>query len=233
MLCGNCNHETLEGAAFCTHCGTAMSRICSSCGKDNPPTGRFCQFCGMNLTEPAARPSPPPDPQPGRPVGDQYRVQDPYQSRSAPASQSVAATGVLYGGFWVRFVGELIDTAILLIPTLLLYLIVPFVGDAILNAAYFIAFWAVWGATPGKRLLGLRIERPDGAPMGPGRCVARYFASFLSLLLLGIGYIMIGLREDKRGLHDLICDTVVVQREPVSLSEMVNEFWSRVRGVAR
>jgi uncharacterized RDD family membrane protein YckC len=44
---------------------------------------------------------------------------------------------------------------------------------------------------------------------------------------------MAGLREDKRGLHDLICDTVVVQREPASVSQMVNDFWSSVRGVAR
>ncbi|MDA1347455.1 MAG: RDD family protein [Chloroflexi bacterium] len=48
--------------------------------------------------------------------------------------------------------------------------------------------------------------------MGFGRAVARYFASLLSAALLLIGFIMIGLRRDKRGLHDLICDTVVLRR---------------------
>ena len=28
MLCRNCNRETLEGAAFCTHCGTAVRYSC-------------------------------------------------------------------------------------------------------------------------------------------------------------------------------------------------------------
>ncbi len=34
----------------------------------------------------------------------------------------------------------------------------------------------------------------------------------LSALILLIGYIMIGVRRDKRGLHDLMADTVVVKR---------------------
>ncbi len=127
-----------------------------------------------------------------------------------------------YGGFWVRFVGELIDTGILLIPGIPISLVTLLTGDwfmdiylnTLIGAIYFISFWSLWGATPGKRLLGLHIERPDRSRMGPGRAVARYFASWLSLLLLGAGYIMVGLREDKRGLHDLICDTVVIHRKP-------------------
>ena len=240
MLCRNCNRETLEGAAFCTHCGTAVRYSCPSCQTDNPPEGRYCYSCGTSLLvdyaqEPDAHTRPPEAywVEEAYRIEGTFQVEEPNMGGAGDSTQNGQMEAVQPGGFWIRFVGELIDIAILLIPSSLLYLIVPFVGDFLLNAAYFIGFWVLWGATPGKRLLGLSIERPDGSRMGPGRCVARYFASLLSLVLLGVGYIMVGLREDKRGLHDLICDTVVVHRGPASLSEMANDFWSSVRGTAR
>lgn len=70
----------------------------------------------------------------------------------------------------------------------------------------------VWSTTVGKRLLGVYVVRTDGSKVGPGRALARWFAYIPSWLLLGTGFIMIGVSEDKRGLHDHICDTVVVRR---------------------
>lgn len=201
MLCRNCNRETLQGAAFCTHCGTAVRYSCPSCQTDNPPEGRYCYSCGTSLlVDYAQEPDVPTSPPEAYCVDEAYRIERPFQvegpnrSGARDSTQNGQMQAVQPGGFWIRFVGELIDIAILLIPSSLLFLIVPFVGDFLLNAAYYIGFWVLWGAMPGKRLLGLSIERPDGSRMGPGRCVARYSAS-----LLGVGYIMNGLREDKRG----------------------------------
>ena len=60
----------------------------------------------------------------------------------------------------------------------------------------------------------LRVVRRDGSRVGFGRALARYFASGLSVLPMGFGgYLLIVFREDKRALHDLICDTVVIIRE--------------------
>lgn len=123
-------------------------------------------------------------------------------------------------GFQIRFIAYLIDAVLLGIATSFLHLIagepteVSFEGmlDLILNLLYFTVAISVWSATIGKHLLGLCVLRPDGSRVGPGRALARYFAHLLSALLLFVGFIMIGLRQDKRGLHDLICDTVVVRR---------------------
>ena len=237
MLCRNCNNETLEGAAFCTQCGSPVLLDCQSCQAGNPRGSAYCYACGSGLlataeqrAEPAARP---PE---AYWIEEAYRGEEPFQaeepSRPGPAASS-SATHVERSGFWNRFVGLLIDVGILIFPLMLVSMVLPDEGAFFLSLAYFAGFWAVWGATPGKRLLGMSIERPDGSRIGPGRAVARYFAAMLSMLLLGVGFIMAGLREDKRALHDLICDTVVVQREPASLSQMVNEFWSGVKGIAR
>ena len=80
------------------------------------------------------------------------------------------------------------------------------------GALYDIIGWTVWSTTIGKRIFGLYVLRPDGSKLGLGRAFARWLAVGLSALLLGIGFLMIAFRRDKRGLHDLICDTMVVKR---------------------
>ena len=82
----------------------------------------------------------------------------------------------------------------------------------VINVVYFGTLVAISQATLGKRVFGLYIVRPDGSRVGFGLAVARYFATLLSAAIMLIGFIMIGLRRDKRGLHDLICDTVVLRR---------------------
>jgi uncharacterized RDD family membrane protein YckC len=57
--------------------------------------------------------------------------------------------------------------------------------------------------------LQIRVVSMDGGPLSFGQAVGRYFATFLSALILGIGFIMAGVRSDKRALHDLLAGTRV------------------------
>ena len=82
----------------------------------------------------------------------------------------------------------------------------------LLGVLYVTVGVAVWSTTGGKRVLGLYVLRPDGSKVGVGRAFARYFAHTLSAMVLFTGHLLIAIRKDKRGLHDLICDTVVVKR---------------------
>lgn len=84
----------------------------------------------------------------------------------------------------------------------------------ILDTLYFTGTIAIWATTGGKKSLGLYVIRSDGSKIGFGRALARHFAYYVSLFTLGFGFIMIAIRRDKRGLHDLICDTVVIRRIP-------------------
>jgi uncharacterized RDD family membrane protein YckC len=78
-------------------------------------------------------------------------------------------------------------------------------------ALWFIGFEASpWQATPGKRLLGLRVERLDGGRPGLGRAALRFIAAAPSWLLLHFGHAMAAWRADGRGLHDLVAGTRVV-----------------------
>jgi uncharacterized RDD family membrane protein YckC len=76
----------------------------------------------------------------------------------------------------------------------------------------------VWGQTIGKWATGLRIERTSGQGIGIGRAILRHFIGYpLSMLTLGIGFLIAAVNSRGRTLHDLVADTVVVRDEIVVL----------------
>jgi len=80
-----------------------------------------------------------------------------------------------------------------------------------LGAVYYVYHWGVKGATPGKRLLGLKVVAEDGSePIGLSRAAVRVLGYLLSGLTLGIGFLMIAFGGS---LHDRLAGTRVVRRE--------------------
>ena len=70
------------------------------------------------------------------------------------------------------------------------------------------------GQTIGKWATGLRIERKNGEPVSFGRALVRHFVGYpLSLLTLGIGFLLAALNTQGRTLHDVIAGTVVVRED--------------------
>jgi uncharacterized RDD family membrane protein YckC len=83
--------------------------------------------------------------------------------------------------------------------------------SALFGLAYYIYFWGIKGATPGKEFLDLRVEGEGGAfPIGMPRAALRVFGYLLSGTVLGLGFLMIAFRG--HGLHDRIAGTRVVRR---------------------
>ena len=69
------------------------------------------------------------------------------------------------------------------------------------------------GRSLGKWTTGLRIERVGGGLPGFGRIILRHFIGYpLSLLPLGLGFLLATVTPSGRALHDLICGTVVVRK---------------------
>lgn len=80
----------------------------------------------------------------------------------------------------------------------------------LLAAAWFIATEAsAWQASPGKRLLGLRVTDLAGQRCGPGRIALRFVAGIPSWLLLNLGHAMAAWTPGKRALHDYVAGTRV------------------------
>ncbi len=71
-----------------------------------------------------------------------------------------------------------------------------------------------WQATIGKRVCRLRVTGLDGGRISLPRAIGRYFAKFLSALILCIGFLMVGWTRRKQGLHDILAETLVVRLQP-------------------
>lgn len=140
-----------------------------------------------------------------------------------------------YAGFWIRFGARVVDGLILYAVSMVMTLPVIFlmgnmqqVGnepDPLLAVtgcllpilqlgvavAYEAWFLGRFGATPGKMLCKLRVVLSDGTPISYGRGAGRHFATYLSGMILLIGYLMAAWDDEKRALHDHICNTRVVR----------------------
>ena len=64
-------------------------------------------------------------------------------------------------------------------------------------------------ATLGKMVFGMKVTDLYGNRISFARATGRHFAKILSLVILCIGFIMVGLTERKQGLHDMIAGTLV------------------------
>lgn len=84
--------------------------------------------------------------------------------------------------------------------------------QSLLSMTYYVCMNGKLGASVGKLIIGARIVNLDGSPIGFGRAFLRYCYEVLSYIPVGIGYLMIGFREDRRGLHDLLAKTQVIYK---------------------
>jgi uncharacterized RDD family membrane protein YckC len=157
----------------------------------------------------------------------------PSSGTSAPpppvwnAQPAGAAAQVAYGGFWIRFVAYIIDAIILGIVGAILgaiFGVSMMSGDVqdynpALNIVSLVIAWLYFalfessarGATPGKMALGLRVVTGDGQRLSFLNATGRYFAKIISAIILFIGFIMIAFTDRKRGLHDMMANTLVIK----------------------
>ncbi|MGC1620961.1 MAG: RDD family protein [Candidatus Acidiferrum sp.] len=207
---------------------------CTKCGSEISPTTAFCATCGQAVPRVVpALPSLSPV-VPGPPA------------QLSPPSASYG--GVVYAGFWLRFVAYVIDGflsgiafVILLIPLFVLtgagaalgkIISDGDIGDdlsAFLGAGFILGFFGIilvvswlyyalsesssWQATPGKKILNLKVTDLTGQPITFVRASGRYFAKIItSMIPLAIGYIMAGFTEKKQAIHDMIASCLVLRK---------------------
>lgn len=93
-----------------------------------------------------------------------------------------------------------------------LFQVTVVVFTVVFTGLYTTFLHALDGQTLGKLLVGIRVVGTDGARLPVGTALLRYFAYYVALAPLGAGFLMAGLRSDKRGLHDLLAGSRVERR---------------------
>ncbi|MDR1075185.1 MAG: RDD family protein [Xanthomonadaceae bacterium] len=165
----------------------------------------------------------------------------PYAAPIAALSGDIApVTGgeIVYAGFWKRVAAYCVDSVVIWVistvintivmivmialmaggtrtseTTVLIFQMVMYLISTLLTAAYYASFHSSQGkATLGKMAVGIKVVRSDGSRISLARGVGRYFATILSSLIFCIGFIMAAFTQRKQALHDMICDTLVVDK---------------------
>ncbi|MCI0371898.1 MAG: RDD family protein [candidate division NC10 bacterium] len=163
------------------------------------------------------------------------------EAEAAAAEDAAALAGRRYGGFWLRGMAALIDAILagglaflaaagavvaaagggalgggLNLTTDVVAVTAALLAAAGASLGYHTLFTGAWGQTPGKMFFGLTVARVGGKPLGYGRAAWRWAASWVALVLFGIGLLMIALTPRKQGLHDLLAGTVILRQPPGS-----------------
>jgi uncharacterized RDD family membrane protein YckC len=160
--------------------------ICPNCGKQSDDRAKYCQACGLAF-QPAA---------------------------ASPQSAVSTVTAGSYASVWARFVALLIDAIIVAVASGLAGtfgagVVVTFIGPWLYEA---FMLSSEWQATVGKRAMNMVVTGIDGKRISFARATGRHFAKYLSAFLLGVGFIMAFFTAKKQALHDLIAETLVVNR---------------------
>ena len=199
---------------------------CPRCSKTSEPGSAYCYSCGLPLDEPppradAAASSYAPRYDASRePLGD-----DSYYERASV--EEPAGFGIRLAAYLIDYaVSAAIGFAVIFIIAIAMYMAgyYEFINDeraasALLSLALFTSLilyhpigWSLWSTTVGKLIFNMYVVSADGSKIGFWRAFARYLCYFVSAILLLLGFLLIAFRKDKRGLHDLMCGTMVVRR---------------------
>lgn len=152
------------------------------------------------------------------------------ESDLAPEIHREPTDRLVYGGFWARFGAVFLDGIILKV-------VAAAIGGGIDGALkdagqnekiagaiveiiiLLVIQWLYYtlqessdvGGTFGKRAAGLRVVNLSGEKISFGQANGRYFAKLLSILSIGIGYLIQPFTERRQALHDIIAGTLVVK----------------------
>lgn len=203
--------------------------FCSKCGAQNFATAQLCQKCGGGLSVGLA-PMPPAAP------AQAYAAAPAMAYAAVPTSRyggfwlrllahlidhvilSIVAAPLLFI-MVLPVIGRVVNEAernqepspemvVAIVSSIFVYLALAFAGvwlyEALLTSSS-------WQGTVGKRVLQLKVTDELGNRIGFGRATGRFFAKILSSMFFCIGFIMVGLTDRKRGLHDMLAATLVMR----------------------
>jgi uncharacterized RDD family membrane protein YckC len=210
--------------------------FCSKCGAQNLNAPQFCQKCGASMwpagtaVQPAQAAAPAIAPQPAyvQPLAYAPAQPSPYGGfwirllayfidHIVLSVVAAPLALILVMPNMARIIHEAErsgngepspELIISIITSFSLYLCLALIGQWLYEA---LLTSSSWQGTIGKKLLRLKVTDEAGNRIGFGRATGRFFAKWLSSLMLYIGFFMIGFTDRKRGLHDMLAGTLVMK----------------------
>ena len=145
-----------------------------------------------------------------------------FQVASTTTALPLASIGLRCGAFLLDYILMWLIPAVALAIALIFKRALPDLAWTILYLGYFAAFGLIlmnWiflirndGQTLGMRILGVRVVRSNGKPLGYREATLRHLVGYpLAILSLGLGFLWALWDARQQGWHDKLADTVVVR----------------------
>jgi uncharacterized RDD family membrane protein YckC len=114
-----------------------------------------------------------------------------------------------------RFFATVIDALLLILVSVIFIGLLGQMGVVLSIVFSALYHWYCWthftGQTPGKKIINIRIIKADGSEINDTDAFVRYFAGWLSVITVGVGWLMMQNNSHRQALHDKIAATVVVK----------------------
>jgi uncharacterized RDD family membrane protein YckC len=121
----------------------------------------------------------------------------------------IVVTTLPRAGFWIRTAALLLD-AVLVGIVLTIFRSHP-QFEVLVLAVYGAVMWKLRGSTIGGIICGLKVVRLDERPIDWSTAIVRALGCFLSLAIVGLGFIWVAFDDEKQSWHDKIAGTTVVR----------------------
>jgi len=145
-----------------------------------------------------------------------------------------------FAGFWIRHIALFIDILILFCLWIIIWLILEFLWMNLTNATalwifvwliidliwfiYFACFHYCFWQTPWKMAVWVKVVDKEFWDISLIQSVWRSFATILSTIPLFLWYAWASWDSKKRTFHDMLAQTVVVEKNPISKNLII--FWN-------
>jgi uncharacterized RDD family membrane protein YckC len=217
LQCFKCHHVQAEGSKFCTNCGSNLEKseneipelkFCPGCGNKKENAVNFCTNCGFNYVNQTVASE--------TAASLDTSIQRPFYTDSQPVSTGTLSAS--YASFGQRVAASIIDVVLTFVFGLVIgFIFFPYGdGSSFLGFVFGLVYKAGMESssmqgTLGKKAVGLQVIDAQGNRISFSRALGRYFAAYLSAILLGIGYLMALFTGKRQTLHDMMAGTYVIK----------------------
>jgi uncharacterized RDD family membrane protein YckC/ribosomal protein L40E len=215
-VCPVCRESNPSESVYCGKCGFKFldtgapdKKICPGCNSVNDPASQYCYKCGLKLPDRAST---------------EFRY----------AGFWIRLLAYIIDGILLNIITGIIEIVLLVAifksdfelwfdianPNMFydsmpasfwLFYGISILVSYIIQMVYHTIAIGKWGKTIGKAAIGVKVVRTDGTRVSYWRAFGRYWAYVLNGFTLNIGFLVIAWTSKKQGLHDMICDTIVVK----------------------
>jgi hypothetical protein len=118
--------------------------------------------------------------------------------------RTIDSDGAVHEGRAETLVGQSRSLVLRRAATVTLFIFVPLAAFAAFESSR-------WQATPGKRLLGLRVVDLDGRRLGAARVVARQCLKLVDVATSMVTFVIAAVTPRRQALHDILAGTLVIK----------------------